>query len=74
MPLDVIRQRAYKANTMTLKAATGYPFIVVAEDKLGYKWARWVNEIELSDDEDYLGYWESLGYPYDPDLVEESDE
>jgi len=39
--------------------------LVVAEDKLGYKWARWVNEIELSDDENYKGYWEKRGYSND---------
>jgi DMSO/TMAO reductase YedYZ molybdopterin-dependent catalytic subunit len=66
MPLEYIVEHdiilAYSSNDITLPPSLGYPFIVVAEDKLGYKWARWVNEIELSDEEDYKGYWESRGY------------
>jgi len=76
MPLETILERdmllAYKSNGLQLPAALGYPFIVIAEDKLGYKWARWVNEIELSEDADYKGYWESRGYDNDPDLREKS--
>jgi DMSO/TMAO reductase YedYZ molybdopterin-dependent catalytic subunit len=34
----------------------------VAEDKLGYKWARWVNEIEISSNTEYRGFWETRGY------------
>lgn len=59
---------AYSSNNITLPPSLGYPFIVVAEDKLGYKWARWVNEIELSDDEDYKGYWENRGYDNEADV------
>jgi DMSO/TMAO reductase YedYZ molybdopterin-dependent catalytic subunit len=46
----------------------GYPFIVVAEEKLGYKWARWVTRIELSEDPDYQGYWEQRGYDNTADI------
>ena len=59
---------AYSSNGIKLPASMGYPFIVVAEDKLGYKWARWVNEIELSDNPDYKGYWETRGYDNDADI------
>lgn len=62
---------AYSSNNITLPSALGYPFIVVAEDKLGYKWARWVNKIELTDNPDYQGYWESRGYDNDADVPEE---
>lgn len=69
LPLDYILEKdlllAYKSNGIQLPASLGFPFIVVAEAKLGYKWARWVNEIELSDDETYLGFWESRGYSND---------
>lgn len=69
LPYSVIKDRqlilAYKANGLELPNEMGYPFIVVAENKLGYKWARWVTEIELSSDESYKGYWESLGYEND---------
>jgi DMSO/TMAO reductase YedYZ molybdopterin-dependent catalytic subunit len=56
---------AYQANGIDLPPEMGYPFIVVAEDKLGYKWARWVTEITLSDDADYKGFWERVGYSND---------
>jgi DMSO/TMAO reductase YedYZ molybdopterin-dependent catalytic subunit len=46
----------------------GYPFAVVAEDKWGYKWAKWVVEIELSNNSDYKGHWESNGYSKAGDL------
>ncbi len=69
LPYSVIKDRqlilAYKANGIELPDEMGYPFIVVAENKLGYKWARWVTEIELSSDVNYKGYWESLGYEND---------
>ncbi len=53
---------AFESNGLSLPASMGFPFIFVAEDKWGYKWARWINRIELSSDTDYKGYWESLGY------------
>ena len=59
---------AYNANGIALPPEMGYPFIFVAEDKWGYKWARWVNEIELSSDDSYRGYWESNGYSNEADL------
>lgn len=73
LPLDLIRQKdlilASQANGLVLPPAMGYPFIVVAEAKLGYKWARWVQEIELSADSDYRGYWESNGFDNDADIT-----
>jgi DMSO/TMAO reductase YedYZ molybdopterin-dependent catalytic subunit len=59
---------AYSSNRITLPAELGYPFIVVAEDKLGYKWARWVTEIELSDNPNYKGYWETRGFDNNADV------
>ncbi len=53
---------AYKMNNVTLPAERGYPFQIVAESKWGYKWIKWITEIELSDDENYQGYWERRGY------------
>jgi DMSO/TMAO reductase YedYZ molybdopterin-dependent catalytic subunit len=73
LPLDTILSNqlimAYGANGLDLPPEMGFPFIVVAEDKLGYKWARWVSEIELSDDPSYLGYWEKRGYNNDATIV-----
>jgi DMSO/TMAO reductase YedYZ molybdopterin-dependent catalytic subunit len=66
LPYSVIKDKqlilAYKSNSLTLPDELGYPFIVVAEEKYGYKWVRWVTEIELSSDSKYEGYWERFGY------------
>ncbi|KQC04168.1 MAG: oxidoreductase [Methanoculleus sp. SDB] len=59
---------AYRMNNVTLPPERGYPFTLVAEDKWGYKWIKWVTAIELSDDPGYRGYWESRGYSQDANL------
>jgi len=53
---------AHSMNRVVLPPERGFPFQLVAESKWGYKWIKWVNEIELSDDENYEGYWEQRGY------------
>jgi DMSO/TMAO reductase YedYZ molybdopterin-dependent catalytic subunit len=53
---------AYKMNNVTLPPERGFPFQLVAENKWGYKWIKWVTEIELSDNPNYQGYWEQRGY------------
>jgi len=53
---------ADKINNVTLPDSQGFPFMLVAEDKWGYKWVKWITKIELSDDINYRGYWESRGY------------
>jgi len=72
MPLDYIIDNhiimAYKMNNVTLPPERGYPFQLVAESKWGYKWIKWITTIELSDNEDYRGFWESRGYPNDADI------
>ncbi len=66
LPLAYVRDNnillAFNSNGITLPKNLGYPFIVVAENKLGYKWAMWVTEIELSDNAQYKGFWEQQGY------------
>ncbi|KAF0207903.1 MAG: molybdopterin-dependent oxidoreductase [Actinomycetota bacterium] len=66
LPLSYIEDNAillaYRMNGVTLPAERGFPLQLVAEDKWGYKWAKWITEIELSDDPAYRGYWESRGY------------
>lgn len=59
---------AYKMNEITLPPERGYPFQLVAESKWGYKWIKWITEIEFSDDASYEGFWESRGYSNDGDL------
>lgn len=72
LPLDTVVERqlllAYKMNGIDLPKERGYPFQVVAEDRWGYKWAKWVTRIEVSNDADYEGYWESRGYDNDAGL------
>jgi DMSO/TMAO reductase YedYZ molybdopterin-dependent catalytic subunit len=66
MDNDIIM--AYKMNNVTMPAERGYPFELVAEDKWGYKWIKWVEKIELSDNAAYKGYWEQRGYSNTGDL------
>lgn len=53
---------AHKINGVTLPPERGFPFELVAENKWGYKWIKWITKIELSDDTSYRGYWERRGY------------
>jgi DMSO/TMAO reductase YedYZ molybdopterin-dependent catalytic subunit len=59
---------AYRMNGLVMPPERGFPFQLVAEGKWGYKWVKWITEIELSADENYRGYWESYGYSNDGDL------
>jgi DMSO/TMAO reductase YedYZ molybdopterin-dependent catalytic subunit len=56
---------AYKVNGLTLPKSEGYPFQLVAEGKLGYKWAKWITRMEVSNDTSFRGYWESHGFSND---------
>ena len=71
-PLDYILNNniliAYKMNGLVLPPERGFPFQLVAESKYGYKWIKWITEIELSDNADYKGFWESRGYPNDANV------
>ena len=58
---------AYELNNLTLPAERGFPLQVVAEGKYGYKWAKWVTAIEITD-EPYEGYWEKVGYSNNADV------
>ncbi|HEY3422084.1 MAG TPA: molybdopterin-dependent oxidoreductase [Methanocellaceae archaeon] len=58
---------AYKVNNILLTEQHGYPSRLVAAEKWGYKWIKWVTKIELSD-QDYKGYWERNGYSNNGDL------
>ncbi len=66
LPLDYILENdiliAYKMNGLTLPPERGFPFQLVAESKYGYKWIKWITKIELSDNTDYRGFWESRGW------------
>jgi len=74
LPIDYIMDNdilmAYKMNDVILPPERGFPFQLVAESKWGYKWIKWITEIELSDNANYRGYWESRGYSNSADLDE----
>lgn len=59
---------AYKVNGVVLPPERGFPLRLVAESKFGYKWIKWITSIELSDNKDFRGYWESAGYSNDADI------
>ena len=67
LPLDYVTNNhiiiAYKMNGLVIPPERGFPFQLVAESQYGYKWIKWVTKIELTDNPNYLGYWESRGYP-----------
>jgi DMSO/TMAO reductase YedYZ molybdopterin-dependent catalytic subunit len=68
LPLDYITNNhiiiAYKMNGLTIPPERGFPFQLVADNEYGYKWIKWITRIELTDNPNYLGYWESHGgYP-----------
>jgi DMSO/TMAO reductase YedYZ molybdopterin-dependent catalytic subunit len=71
-PLEYVTENdimmAHRMNGVTIPPERGFPFQLVAESKWGYKWVKWITKIELSDDEDYRGYWESRGYSNTGDL------
>jgi hypothetical protein len=65
LPLDYIDDgqilMAYGINDITLPPERGFPFQLVAKDRYGYKWAKWITSLEVTDEE-VRGYWESRGY------------
>ena len=69
LPIDYILQNdiilAYKMNGVPLTPQLGWPFMLVAQSQYGYKWIKWITELNVSNDTNYLGYWESRGYPND---------
>jgi DMSO/TMAO reductase YedYZ molybdopterin-dependent catalytic subunit len=71
-PLDYVIQNniimASKLNGVELPPERGFPFQLVAEQKWGYKWIKWITKIELSSDTNYKGFWESRGYNNNGDL------
>jgi DMSO/TMAO reductase YedYZ molybdopterin-dependent catalytic subunit len=65
LSLDYVKKAdvllGFKINGLTLDQKRGFPFQVVASHKLGYKWVKWVERIELSE-KPYEGFWEKRGY------------
>lgn len=71
-PLDYVLKNdimlAAKMNGEVLPPERGFPFQLVAEEKWGYKWVKWVTKIELSADAGYKGFWEKRGYNNNGDV------
>jgi DMSO/TMAO reductase YedYZ molybdopterin-dependent catalytic subunit len=71
LPLDYLRNNkvlmAYGINDLTLPPDRGFPFQLVAINKYGYKWAKWIISIEVGSKE-VQGYWESRGYSNNGDV------
>ncbi len=65
LPLAFVRDNdillAYGMNGTVMPPERGFPFQVVAEDMYGYKWAKWVTGIEVSNDATFQGYYEKMG-------------
>ena len=65
MPLTYLQDNktllAYGINDVTLPDERGFPLQLVAKSRYGYKWAKWITKIEVTDKE-VRGYWESRGY------------
>ena len=65
LPLEYLRENnillAYGINNVTLPQDRGFPLQLVAKDKYGYKWAKWITRIEVMNN-DTKGYWEARGY------------
>ena len=71
LPLSYLRGNqtliAYGINDVTLPPEHGFPARLVAVNKYGYKWAKWITTIEVGD-KVVQGYWESWGYSNDGDI------
>jgi hypothetical protein len=67
LPLPIARETrtrlCYGIGGQTLPLKHGFPLRIVIPRLLGYKNAKYVYRIELTDREEY-GYWVAAGYPY----------
>lgn len=60
---------AYEVDGEQLPREHGWPLRVVAPDKWGYKWVKWVAEMEITN-RGYEGTYESAGYSLNGNLDE----
>ena len=58
---------ALKANGTVLSHSNGYPYRLVVPCKYGYKWVKWITEVEVVDYA-YKGTYESMGYSDEADI------
>jgi len=68
LPLEVVRDPQTvlgdRLNDEPLPPGHGGPLRLVVPDQLGYKSVKWVERIEVTN-EQVVGYWEQRGYPLD---------
>lgn len=73
LPLDVALEpktlMAYGVDEHTLPLSHGFPLRLVVPRLLGYKSAKYVQRIELTDGP-IAGFWVALGYSYDGEVPE----
>jgi DMSO/TMAO reductase YedYZ molybdopterin-dependent catalytic subunit len=60
---------AYGVNGERLPEEQGYPLRLVVPDRLGYKWIKWLDRIEVIAGE-YEGFWEKRGYSNEADATD----
>jgi DMSO/TMAO reductase YedYZ molybdopterin-dependent catalytic subunit len=58
---------AYEVNGYPLSVSHGFPLRLIAFGKYGYKWAKWVNRLEVMG-QSQIGFWEGLGYSDQADV------
>jgi DMSO/TMAO reductase YedYZ molybdopterin-dependent catalytic subunit len=63
---------AWATNGLPLGPENGAPFQIAAEEKWGYKWAKWVREIRVLREPGYQGYWEKRGFSVGGSIGERS--
>lgn len=73
LPIDIALEPktllAYGINGNTIPFKHGFPLRVVIPRLLGYKNAKYIDRIELTD-RPVDGYWVAYGYPYDGEVSE----
>ena len=63
---------AWGMNGVTLPALHGYPIRLVIPEDWGYKWAKFIEHIQIVN-YDYIGYWESRGWADNATIVPSGD-
>jgi DMSO/TMAO reductase YedYZ molybdopterin-dependent catalytic subunit len=58
---------AYNVNGSPLKLNDGFPLRLIAFGKFGYKWAKWVNGLEVIK-QSQAGFWETTGFSEQADV------
>jgi DMSO/TMAO reductase YedYZ molybdopterin-dependent catalytic subunit len=52
---------AHEVNGVPLSIPDGFPLRLIAFGKYGYKWAKWITSLKVTDESEW-GFWEARGY------------